>query len=301
MDVPAGESEPMKFVVTKVSDVGTRHPAVARLMLQTAELLQATGYTAAEQDELKTIYFNQLYPVLLECWHTRDALAAETTACLDSFQQDAKDPRVVHMRSVSQLEQRAEHFLYQAKNYLRNTLRVWNWFYGTKFEDASAYILVGKDAHSRLEEWAIKAFGGEDRRTLVIRSEQEWTVPLVRMRNALEHPGGHSGTVVIENIRIDDDRLIVPMWRRNDERPQPLVATMTQFLEDMLAMGEDILAINIEPRLKPGFAVYEIEEKDRNPEQPARLRVAPTPEFWAKINAGGDARHPPGPKKSEAD
>lgn len=273
----------MPFVVTKTMNVGTTHPTVARLMLQTSSILDAAGMTKAQKDELTTIYYKELQPVLLECWNIRDSLGAEITECLENCEVDPKDNRVIRMRSVNQLEQRSENFLYQAKNYLRNTLRVWNWFYGSDFGDASAYILNGKETQSKLEQWALKEFGPDDRRTALIQSEQGWAVPLIRMRNALEHPGKLSGRVYFENIVIDGQKLHVPTWRRNDEEPVPVVLAMTLFLEDMLAMGEEILAVNIEPRLQPMFTLYEIPEHERDPQQPARLRVGPTPEFAAKM------------------
>lgn len=273
----------MPFVVTQTMNVGTTHPTVARLMLQTSSILDAAGLTKAEKDELTTIYYKELQPVLLECWNIRDGLGAEITECLEICEVDPKDNRIIRMRSVNQLEQRAESFLYQAKNYLRNTLRVWNWFYKTEFADASAYILVKKETQSKLEQWALKEFGPDDRRTLLIQSEQQWAAPLIKMRNALEHPGGLSGKVHFQNIVITGQALNVPTWCRNNEKPVPLVLAMTEFLEDMLSMGEEILAVNIEPRLQPMFTLYEIPDRERDPQQPARLRVGPTREFAAKM------------------
>ncbi|WP_313010934.1 hypothetical protein [Brevundimonas sp.] len=273
----------MPFVISRTSNVGTTHPTVARLMIQTGELVAAANMTSTEKDEINTIYFKELQPVLLECWNIRDSISAEVTDCLTNCEIDAKDNRVIRMRSVNQLEQRAENFLYQAKNYLRNTLRVWNWFYGADFADASAYILNGKETQSKLEAWALKEFGPDDRRTLLIQSEQQWAVPLIRMRNALEHPGGFSGTVYMENITVTGQRFMVPTWRRNDEPAWPMVAAMSHFLDDMLAMGEDILAVNIEPRLHPVSMIYEVPEAERDPMQPCRLRVGLQPEFLAKM------------------
>lgn len=269
----------MRWTVTKVSDVGTTHPAVARLMLQTSDLLGATSYTKEQRDELATIYYKELYPVLIECWKAKDALETDILKSVESSGQDKKDPRVFHLHAVDQLEQRAEHFLYQAKNYLRNTLRIWNWFYGSDLDEASAYILNGSETKSKLETWAEGKFGADDARTKVIRSEQEWAVPLIRMRNALEHPGRRSGTVHIENIKAVGDQLVWPTWRRNDEPPAHMIATMDNMLHGMLEMGEDILTVNIRPKLSPMFDIYSIPENERDPQQPARLRVGATPEF----------------------
>jgi hypothetical protein len=269
----------MRWTVTKVSDVGTAHPAVARLMLQTSDLLGATSYTKEQRDELATLYYKELYPVLIECWKAKDALEADILKSVESSGQDKKDSRVFHLHAVDQLEQRAEHFLYQAKNYLRNTLRVWNWFYGSDFDEASAYILNGSETKSKLETWAEGKFGADDARTKLIRSEQEWAVPLIRMRNALEHPGRKSGTVYIENIKAVGDQLVWPTWRRNDEPPAHMIATMDNMLHGMLEMGEDILVVNIRPTLSPMFDIYAIPENERDPKQPARLRVGATPEF----------------------
>ncbi|QCQ98513.1 hypothetical protein [Brevundimonas sp. SGAir0440] len=282
----------MPFVLSRTSNVGTSHPTVARLMLQTSDILDAAGLRQEQKDELNTIFYKELQPVLLECWNIRDSLAKEVAECLEVCEVDLRDSRIVRLQSVNQLEQRAENFLYQAKNYLRNTLRVWNWFHGTEFADASAYIPVKKETQSKLEQWAVEAFGADDPRTMLIQSKQKWAAPVIRMRNALEHPGGFSGKVYFENITMKGNEVHVPTWCRNDEEPTAMIGCMTSLVEDMLAMGEDILAVNIEPRLRPMFGLYEIPVENRDPQQPARLRVRPTPEFMAKMRESSRGNPP---------
>lgn len=287
----------MKWVVTKTMDVGSKHPVVARLMIQTTDLLQATDYTEDQRSALATIYYKELAPVLLECWRIRDEIAADVLKSMQSAGQDRNDPRVFHMHSVDRLEVRAENFLYQAKNYLRKTLLAWDWFYGSGFNEASAYILTGKETRSKMEDWAMTKFGDDDQRTTLIRAEQEWAVPLIRMRNALEHPGGKSGTVYMENVKIEGNVYTAPTWRRNDDAPTLIVPHMATMLESMLEMGEDIFAVNVRPHLGRMFDIYEIPPEDRDPQQPKRLRVDATPEFREMI-AKSHAKFPP---KAKAD
>jgi hypothetical protein len=70
----------------------------------------------------------------------------------------------------------------------------------------------------------VQQFGSEDDLSKLIKEDQElWIKQLVRMRNAVEHPGGYAGHLHIHNfeaVLLDGQshpRLIEPSWHLNDE------------------------------------------------------------------------------------
>lgn len=273
----------MGWTVTKVSDVGVSHPVIARLLLQTMELLKFTTISEKDRKEVGQLYFDDLQPVLIECHRIRDEVEKETVACLATASRDKEDHRVVHMDHVMRLNQKAENFLYQAKNYLRNSLKIWAFFYGCNLKDASAYIVYRNKTKSDLEKWAEGHFGANDKVTALIRSEQLWAGRLVQMRNAIEHPGERNGTLHIQNVRHIDGQFVGPTWHLDDDAPTLMIAEMDSMLDGLLTLGEDILVAGIVPKMDEMFSIYEIRENERDPEQPMRLKADASPEFRKRI------------------
>lgn len=285
----------MTWTVTKVSDVGVGHPVIARLVLQTMELMKFTTISEKDRKEIGQLYFDELQPVLIECHRLRDEIEKETVACLATAKRDPEDARVVHMDQVMRLAQKAENFLYQAKNYLRNSLKVWAFFYGCELKDASAYIVYRNKVKSDLEKWAEGEFGENDQVTALIRSEQQWAGRLVRMRNAVEHPGEKNGTLHIQNVRHIDGQFVGPTWHLDDDPPATMISEMDVMLDGLLTLGEDILVAGIVPTMNDMFCIYQIPEAERDKTQPMRLKADASPEFRKKIEES-HANWPPGGK-----
>jgi len=101
------------------------------------------------------------------------------------------------------------------------------------------------------------------------------------MRNAVEHPGGHSGDLVIRNFRFEPDGALAgPDWRRDKEGkteygPVSIVDDMRVGVENLLILAEDILVIwAIDHAAFPGaMAVSVIPEGKRNPGCPIKYRM----------------------------
>ena len=68
----------MSFEIRKISDVGARHPVVARLGLQTSEFLNWLGLDQSKRDAISTLYVMTLKDRLLHCHEIRDGLAQKS-------------------------------------------------------------------------------------------------------------------------------------------------------------------------------------------------------------------------------
>ena len=101
------------------------------------------------------------------------------------------------------------------------------------------------------------------------------------MRNAVEHPSGHSGTLHIHNFRILHEptknmpKLSAPYWHLDDDPPAFIYRDQNVFLWNMLEFAEDIVVLclrKIDTNLP--IMIVEIPERERDPECPIRLRFA---------------------------
>jgi hypothetical protein len=236
----------MAVEIRKISNYGAWHPIVARLKVQTHELAQWADLSEDKKLELLAVY-SDLADRLLNCHeiYVRISVGLEKEIAEHHSNPDAQVKKVPHLVG---LRGEVENFLYESKNYLRDVLRVLDIFFAAKFDEASAFYPSTAGGKSKLVLWAAAKFGPSDHFTTMLRSEQEWAAELIRKRNAVEHPGGKSGTLHVENFkRLPDGRFALPHWYRDHNQPTGLVQDLETYLENMLTLGEDMLVSCIHP------------------------------------------------------
>ena len=88
-----------------------------------------------------------------------------------------------------------------------------------------------------------------DARTLLLQEVKECVDRLIRMRNAVEHPGGYSGELCIENFTHEPDgALREPTWSRKVDGelaygPCSIRVEMETAIHNFLILGEEVLAL----------------------------------------------------------
>ncbi|ATU92893.1 hypothetical protein [Phyllobacterium zundukense] len=274
----------MAFRTQKVSDVGTTNPIVARLGIQTGELLNWSGLDKAQNEAIAELYITKLTPRLVRCdkrISTINNKLNKDIARVDKHIQ--KDPRVSEIPYVVDLEGDVQDFLYEAKNYLRDLLGLFRVAYGCKLTDASAFAAMKGKGDSNLVKWAIATFGESDHLVRGLRSNNDWMAELIRRRNAYEHPGENSGTLTIHNVRIDHRGLVPPRWERTDIPESDIVDEMTICVANLLNVAEELLA-NLVMRTCRFKVVHicEIPNDQRDPARPVRLRMSLNEEMQKK-------------------
>ena len=186
----------MTFTITKISNHGVSHPFVARLSVQTSELIRWADLSKADREAVGKLYMMTLQPRLLKCC---DILCRLRQGLLESAAsvQEQNDGRINAMPYVVGLEGEVESFLYEAKNYLRDLLNLFRIFFGFNKIAASQFYDVKGKGESKVAAWSRKKFGADDDLTKLLKSEQAWVEQTVRMRDAIEHPGEWSGTLTV--------------------------------------------------------------------------------------------------------
>ena len=59
---------PQNAVIIKVDDIGTKHPIISRLYLQSIDFLQWTSLSKDDVDKIIDIVHDELKPALKECF-----------------------------------------------------------------------------------------------------------------------------------------------------------------------------------------------------------------------------------------
>jgi hypothetical protein len=266
-----------KFVIKQISNRGVQHPVVARLSIQTKELIGFSSICQQSKDNILRVCFSELQSRLGKCWDIWQKIEAEQGNLIRGYK--PSDAMVVQIPHVYGLDRDADNFLYEAKNFLRDlvNLVVKKFHPGINCSDASClFDAKGNGDGDLIKKWAEPNFGGNDRMTTMLRDDQKWIAELVRKRNAIEHPGGFSGHLTIQNFEaVEDGRIIVPAWWRTGQTPSPIVKDMEIYCHNLLTFAEELIVIHgIEKTsASPMITFGEIAEQDRNPECPVRFKA----------------------------
>jgi len=264
------------FSIQQVADYGTAHPIAARLSLQTQDLLPFFNLTDKQQAEVFGLFFSNLQPKLMTCFRIMEQLTKEVRERQKKIDETGIEfqaqGRVYTLPSIIGLQHHAETFLYNGKSVLRDLTDIFSILFSKNFKKEARF--------DKVLQWVRKEFGPDDSLTKRLETDANtWIKKIVSMRNAVEHPGGYSGILHIENFSsMEEGRAILviePRWYLNSEEKIPIVHEMNVFVTNLLTLCEDILILSLE-KFKTGspIVITEIPEDERDPNCPKRLKMA---------------------------
>jgi hypothetical protein len=260
-----------------VSSHGTSNPIVARLSVQTHELIQFCSVSKEKKDKIVSILHDEVQPRLLTCDHIAKAVVSEIEGVKNQITKEGLKTqahgRVFQVPHVIDLEETVERYLYAAKSALRDVAKLLDPFLSKQFSEAR---------YDKIYKWCVQQFGKDDNLSKLIKEDQElWIKKLVKMRNAVEHPGGYSGHLHIHNFEVvflaenNQPSLIEPIWHLNDEPRVSIGHDLPVYVFNALEFAEDLLVILMRKAGLPEIVdVFQIPESERNPDCPVRLIVS---------------------------
>jgi hypothetical protein len=251
-------------------------------MLQTSQLVQPFPLPDSQKEALDQIAHDVMLR-LLAAKDARDRIAAqvaEVQARVGSQGLEVQaEGRFVNLPAVLNLQTDTENFLREAKLFLGQIARVFTPFYGTHLDHR----------FQRIRSWAERTFGKDDPLTSLLDSDPDWVERVIAMRNAVEHPGGRNGTLVVKNIALGSVQppvLVPPSWGFAGAALGPVLPEMDAILQNGLTLFEDLLCACLEKVQPQGpFLIIEVPDDQRDPKMPIRLRVA----LRRPIGQGNDA------------
>lgn len=268
------------------SDYGTSNPVVARFVIQTHNLLKDSLFSSEVQNKVMAIYFS-IHKRLLICNETLERLKMALVTALNRIPK-SKDPRLKPVAFIPNLESDAGKIIYELKNILRDVVSILNPLYGKKFTEASALYPRKQAAPSDVQSWAMGKFDKNEPFCLFVGEEVDWIEELIRKRNAVEHPGGYSGTLSIENMKLlEDGRMLLPVWYRTGMPPIDILSDLDALIHNCFTYAEDFLALAIkaDPAFKQYMDIFRIPKDKINPDCPVTYQTGPNAEFLSKIEA----------------
>ena len=265
----------MSFILSKISDHGTSNPIVARTFLQVADLLQPFAFSEEKRARVIEIHLLMVQPRLLRCMEVTNRISAEIEKINIGLLKNGIDMQpnrhTIELPYITQLQEDVETFLYNAKSVLRDFALLFDPFFMKSFD------------HSRYNEilkWATGEFGEEGALPKLLNNNQEWIKDVVNRRNAIEHPGGYSGHLHINNYQmtstkaVENKNIVPPTWHLNSEHPTSLLDDLSIILNNLLEFGEYLLIACLQQYDSTmSFVFYEIPKEKRNKSAPIRFGV----------------------------
>jgi len=265
------------LIVQKVSNHGVDNPIVARLALQTIELAQWLDVDKATKEEIFGRYL-ELQRRLLQCheYHAR-LIASRAEALKETNEVLARGEYTVP--AIMNLQAEVEGLLFAIKLFLRDVAITMNvLFENARLSEEAAVFWNSRGEKSAAQKWAEKTFGLNHHLTTSLSGDANWISELVKKRNAVEHPGGNSGALKIEDFAQGPSRglYIPPAWyrvRNDDTLPKTdLYRDLDVALDNLLSFAEEMLihAINARP-MTTAIGFRELSPDLRNPDAPIRF------------------------------
>lgn len=279
----------MLFQHAKQLEHGVGNPIVARLTLQTLDILKQTNVSEEQLNKIAGIYTGSLVKRLLRCWEIAERVRKDVEHHRASFKPPARGAVSVEVPQVPRLEEDCHNFLHEARNLLSDLLQVFNLLHGTSYSEVGHWVRGPKGGLS-VVEFAAKKFGEKHMNAVFFGQLPRCIAPYVHMRNAVDHPDGNSGRLTVANFTLNDGTLTEPNWCRVKEGkieygPLPIARDMQVCVQNLLILAEDILVMwALNNLAAPGAQTMNvIAETRRDPKAPLKYKVGPSAAFLSQI------------------
>lgn len=265
-----------QFYIRQISNVGTENPIVARLTIQTSNLTKIF-FEQEMQDRIYEVLGINVKDRLIACYNNYKYILDEIRNIdleISNRKSDVKKKSYIEIPTIIDLNHKCEDFLYQSKSALRDLCKLFNIFFDESFEEAR---------YDKIYEWAKGKFGENDNLTILLKGDHDsWIRKIISMRNAIEHPGGRSGSLNIKNIETSSGNMFsVPTWKLNEQAEGSILLDMNTFINYMLEFCEDLLIVILEKKNDrfTQITFIEIPKEERDPKCPIRITLGINPEF----------------------
>lgn len=241
----------------------TKHPLIARCGIQIANAVEHTNLSLETKKSIKKFCLVDGLLYQERIWLATEKINDTFYTLTNNYLKDQNEP----FPTIMSLKLEIETILYSIKNLLRdlNGYCIHATYSELKNSDASTFFTL-KTGKAPIVGWAKGKWGEDHKNTKILASMTNYITEMIAKRNAIEHPGGKSGELVLMQPTIarsidDGVTMIVtrPFWRRTPYKPTDLLGDLYDFCFNSMIMIEQILMfVVIEPNLLPGKKVYQI-------------------------------------------
>ena len=264
----------MSIIKKQICDVGASNPIMARLFIQTYNLIAPFSLSQKQKDDIQCILGEKVGFKLVKCEKIYIKINEEIDKVNDMDFGKQLQNNSIEVPYIIGLEQECSDFLYQAKLALRDLCKLFNVFYKVEYKGKEY-----RDSNfSKYRCWACEFFGKDDVLCNGIEKEESWIKRVIDMRNAIEHPNENNELTIqnIELINTDKEPYFKePKWYLSGENESPVLSDMKVIIENILSFSEELLVAllsKLETSFPIVFTELPIEKRDKS--CPIRIKTA---------------------------
>ncbi len=179
---------------------------------------------------------------------------------------------------ISNLELIFEGYFYNAKNIVRDMGIMMKIIYGKQFSDAGDWCAFDNKKCSRVYlyfQHLAQRYRGYETIQNMVENSRDAIELIVRIRNAIEHPGKKSGVLSITNCKISPDGIQGPEFGFEGESERySVIESLKQFHTMLLDLAETIIVFGLMFKFQiPDLALQHIAKEGRSTDEPRAWRV----------------------------
>lgn len=95
----------MPFVFSKLLEHGASNPIVARLGLQTLQILDQCKIAKETRDKIAGVYMHSLQKKLMRCWEIEERFRSEFKSAVESYKPPLSGNQAIHLPQIAWLEE----------------------------------------------------------------------------------------------------------------------------------------------------------------------------------------------------
>ena len=254
------------------SDVGSSNPIIARVLLQSHEILNAASFASEVDKAAVTVHLHSCKEALI----ASEVIAKRISARIDQIIEKIKDEGVSKddrgrglnpFPQVQELDADCGTFLIQANRAIKIISELPRFFLTLDKQDSN-FDRLGNRLEAALEKDApIIQF---------IKANAAYVSYLIDLRNFHEHPKKQRRTI-IDNFRLMPDSTIqTPQWHLSDGEPHPIKEEMLTTVAFLTNIAEGMLIHLVMHCLSKAFPyiILETPEDKLNMDNPIRYRLS---------------------------
>lgn len=283
----------MPWQIKKDVEHGAGNPIVARLSYQVLDLLSKTTADKELGEKVGAAY-QALMKKLLTLYEINERFMNAFNEALTAMEKIEPGARAIEVPQIPRLDAEARNFVYESKVIVRDCLQVVNLLHGTVFEDASEFTNAKKkNGAISFIGFVKQTYGNYPGLAEELITAGALVNHVIALRNAAEHPGGYSGTLVIKNFELEGGKFVEPTWHRVDKdgtdihEPSSIREDYDTIIDGLFLLAEEIFINWAATHLKGNgvMVLARIPEDRINPELPARYTVTLNSELAARVGA----------------
>jgi hypothetical protein len=259
----------MSFVVTSIDGIGSKHPIVARVFIQSSEALKNSPLRKEINKDQIVILSHNCKELLISCEKAYLEFLQKYEECIKQFEEGKvrKARNVVpSFPSIDNLDHITAVFLSNAKKIIEGGAKIINEFFQTSFNGPRFDVII---------KWAEKNHGDKEEFVKFLESVNENLKYVTDLRNHQEHPQKNKKTHINNFRLLPHQQIGTPSWHLTGSKEVDIRSDMQNIIPFLMQFFEVLLFNCIMINLNTAFPykVTEIPEDKRDENCPIRYKL----------------------------